>query len=225
MSATAAKSKPIADPETSVKIKNAARKLFSQRGYSGVTTRDIAAEAGINVALLHYYFRSKELLFEMIIVEGLTTFMQGIKQIVTDDAISLELKFEALTDRYISMLTEYPDLPLFFLSEIQANPDLLDSKLGHVFADIRKSIRHSSFIDQIRETLEANKILQVHVAHILANFIGLTVFPFVARPLIQKIANVSDKQFAAMMSERRVLIPFWMKSIMQTAPSALRVGK
>src|SRR5215467_3762775 len=93
------------DISTEEKIKHAARKLFTQKGYAGVRTRDIAAEAGINLALLNYYFRSKEKLFDIIMMENFKQFLQGIAMNIFDEKLSFEEKIEKLVIAYIDMLT------------------------------------------------------------------------------------------------------------------------
>ena len=76
------KSKLVVDPSTEEKIKNAARIIFHQKGYAGTKTRDIAEEAGINLALLNYYFRSKEKLFGIIMVESLQSFRLSMMDVI-----------------------------------------------------------------------------------------------------------------------------------------------
>src|SRR6516162_7868399 len=105
--------KKVKDISTEEKIKEAARKLFTQKGYAMVRTRDIAAEAGINLALLNYYFRSKEKLFDIIMMENFRQFIQGISVNIYDEKTSIEEKIEKVTAAYIDLLTNHPDLPLF----------------------------------------------------------------------------------------------------------------
>src|SRR5271165_3203609 len=86
------------------KIKAAAQKLFTQKGYAAVRTREIAAEAGINLALLNYYFRSKEKLFELVMLENMTTFAEGAADIIHNESTSLDQKIELLVGHYIDIL-------------------------------------------------------------------------------------------------------------------------
>ena len=76
------------------RIKAAARKVFHQKGYAGTRTRDIAEEAGINHAMVNYYFRSKEKLFQIVMIETMTYFFQGISAILNEETTSLEQKIE-----------------------------------------------------------------------------------------------------------------------------------
>ena len=82
------------DTSTEERIKQAARKVFHQKGYAATRTRDIAEEANINHAMLNYYFRSKEKLFEIVMMETMTQFFKGVGSILNDENTSLEEKIE-----------------------------------------------------------------------------------------------------------------------------------
>src|SRR5690606_14988663 len=94
------------DTSTEEKIIQAARKVFMQKGYVATRTRDIAEEAGINLALLNYYFRSKEKLFQLIMVEKLQLLFSVILPIVNNDDLTLEEKVETLVENYINLLVD-----------------------------------------------------------------------------------------------------------------------
>ena len=117
------------DLSTEQKIKEAAQKVFMQRGYAATRTRDIAEAAGINLALLNYYFRSKEKLFELIMMEKLEKFFGAIAPMLNDADASLEQKIVGISGNYIGLLTENPELPLFILSEIRNSPEQFVHKL------------------------------------------------------------------------------------------------
>ena len=117
------------DLSTEEKIKAAARTIFTKKGYAATRTRDIAEEAGINLALLNYYFRSKEKLFELVMMEKMASFFGSISPILGDTGLTLEEKIELVAEKYTRVLTENPDLPLFILSEIRMNPDQFVNRL------------------------------------------------------------------------------------------------
>src|ERR1700751_6460756 len=105
---TAGKTRRSKNISTEEKIKQAARKIFMQKGYAATRTRDIAEEAGINLALLNYYFRSKEKLFDLIMLESLHDFRQHIIVALNDEKTSLESKIETLVSNYIDLLINQP---------------------------------------------------------------------------------------------------------------------
>lgn len=193
------------DNSTEEKIKEAARKLFMQKGFAATKTRDIAAEADINLALLNYYFRSKEKLFELIIRERLQQFIQGIKLVFNDESTTFYEKIETLAVHYIDMLSEQPDLPLFILSELRAQPLQVLNKLG-----VKDFLMSSVFIRQLFEEMKAGNITPVHPLHFMANLMGSLVFPFVASPILKGITEMDQETFNNLMQERKKLVPQWI---------------
>ncbi len=206
------KTKPaVPDVSTEAKIKEAARKLFTQKGYAATRTRDIAAEAGINLALLNYYFRSKERLFDMIMAEHLMGLINGLAGMLNDPETTLEEKLHVFVNRYIDLLLEQPELPLFVLSEIKANPEALAKQMN-----LKVNLLESSFIKQFQEGIEAGKVAPVHPFHFILNLISMTVFPFIAGRLLKPMSNMSREQYNVLMEERRKLIPQWIKVMLFT---------
>ena len=96
------------------RIKNAAKLIFTRKGYQATTVRDIAAEADINVASVNYYFRSKEKLFRLVMAETLEQFFSESESVFYDTSLSLIEKLEWLSDHFIARVLKEPDLPLFF---------------------------------------------------------------------------------------------------------------
>jgi AcrR family transcriptional regulator len=193
------------DISTEEKIKEAARKIFTQKGYAATRTRDIAEESGINLALLNYYFRSKEKLFQQIMSEKLHQLFGVLLPIINDESSDLRAKLELITANYIDLLTANPDLPLFVLSEIRTN--------GTVFLNhfpIKKLLRDSIFVKQIRQQ-QSN----LSPLHFLMNLLGMIVFPFVGSPVFKGTGVVDDEAFEAMMTERKQLIPMWINLILK----------
>lgn len=200
------------DLTTEEKIKAAAKKLFTKKGFVATRTRDIAEEAGINLALLNYYFRSKEKLFELIMRENMILFMgEIVEQVNHNHHLSFDEKIELLIDKYIEMLIANPDLPLFILSisrheEFQA--DTSDDPLIHEIKKMRVT-----FMNAILQDMQSGKLKQVHPLHIISNLMSMIVFPFAASALLKARAGITDKEFEALMRERKKLIPVWMRAM------------
>lgn len=203
-------SKKKIDATTEEKIKEAARKIFTQKGYAATRTRDIAEEAGLNLALLNYYFRSKEKLFDIIMLETLQQFMVGMKSLLSTESTTVEEKITTIVSNYIDMLIKQPNMPLFIFSEIKANPKKLISKMG-----IKDFLMTSQFLKQFKEGVKANKIEPIDPLHFIMNILGLTVFPFIASPILQNIGNKNLEEFNELMQERKKLIPQWIQAMIK----------
>src|SRR3978361_2143372 len=111
------------DQSTEQKIKDAAQKVFGRKGDSGTTTRYIADEAGINNALLNYYFRSKEKLFDIVMQEQVAVLFGQIYPIVNNEETTLEQKISSIINYYTEVLPAQPGLMVFVLSEMQNQPE------------------------------------------------------------------------------------------------------
>ena len=110
---------------------SAAREVFLQKGFAGARMQDIADEAGINKALLHYYFRSKEKLFETIFREAFEKLIPHITEVFSSDLPFYD-KIRAFTDAYITMAIENPFIPLFVLNAMHSDPEGFQKKFGDI---------------------------------------------------------------------------------------------
>lgn len=196
---------PAKDTSTEEKIKEAARKVFMQKGYSATRTRDIAEEAGINLALLNYYFRSKEKLFHEVMQEKLQQFFGILLKIINDSSSKLETKIDLIVSNYIEVLSENPELPLFVLSEMKGHPDTIKKILP-----VQKITAQISFMEQLKE-----KRPDLHPIHFLMNILGMTIFPFVAKPAFSLISATSKSELEMVLNERKKLIPIWVKAMLK----------
>ena len=190
---------------TEEKILISASKVFTEKGFSGTRTRDIAEEAGINLALLNYYFRSKEKLFEQVMKAKIVLLFGQILPIITDEKTTLEEKIDLTTEKYIDILSKNPNLPVFVISEIQKKNSELTSIIP-----IRKVFNNSSLIKQIKE-----KRPDMNPLHFLVSFLGMTIFPFVAKPIFNAFQIIKDDEFQQFIDERRKLIPVWVKTLLE----------
>lgn len=189
------------EKSTEEKILNAARAVFQRKGFAGTRTRDIAEEAGINLALLNYYFRSKQKLFDLIMLESMQGFVSGIAEVVNDTSTTIEQKITLMASRYIDMFSAQPDIPLFVLSEMRVNSEKILDRIN-----LHKVMQNSYLFQQLRE-----RNTQLHPVHFMMNFMGMVIFPFAASPMIRSIGNVSEDEFKELMQERKKLVPKWIE--------------
>ncbi len=193
------------DNSTEEKIKEAARNVFMQKGFAATRTRDIAEESGINLALLNYYFRSKEKLFHEVMSEKIQQFFGVLFPIINDASTKLETKIDLIVANYIDMLTENPDLPLFVLNEMKGGPAQINKTLP-----VEKITKNVSLVKQLQERRP-----DINPVHFLMNILGMTVFPFIARPAFGVIGILSKNDFERIIAERRKLIPLWIKATLK----------
>ena len=183
--------------ETESLILDAARKVFIRKGYDGATMQMIAGEAGINKALLHYYYRNKDRLFEGVFREAFGKMVPRIQQVLFSSEPFSE-KLSVFVESYISTLQHVPEIPIFILHELRRNPDRM--------VELVKSsgIDPSRFEQMIRAEVEKGNIRPVDPLQLLVNMLALCIFPFAARPLIQGFFFQNDEEeFHAFIEKRK----------------------
>ena len=197
------------DISTEERIKAAARKVFHQKGFAGTRTRDIAEEAGINHAMLNYYFRSKEKLFEMVMMETMTQFFKGVNLMLNDESTSLDEKIDLIVSNYVDLLLKEPELPTFILNEVRPNPQAFVEQ-----NPIKEALTHSVLTRQYAEAVARGEITEPNLMQAILNVIGLVIFPFIAKPILTSIINIPEEQYKALMLQRKTLIPQWIKAML-----------
>lgn len=185
------------DSSTEQKILAAAKQVFTQHGLAGARMQDIADKAGINKALLHYYFRSKEKLFEVIFHEAFAQFLPRLNHVIESDMPLFE-KIEQFAGNYIEMAIANPYLPLFVLNEMNKHPEAFFQK---VWASNKPKVE--ILVAQIKEGQQLGHIKNIAPAQLVMNIMSLCVFPFVGKPLFKMIMHMEEAQFGQLMEQRK----------------------
>jgi AcrR family transcriptional regulator len=186
------------DISTEEKIRFAARNIFFRKGFAGARMQDIATEAGINKALLHYYFRSKEKLFEEIFREAFDKLVPHIIEAFSSTLPFFD-KIRAFCFAYVTMAMENPYIPIFILNEIHANPEGFQKTFG----DIPKKVPHTLLKAEIKKAVDEGLIRPIDPPQLIMNMLSLCMFPTISRPMFQLVMNISDVQFKKMSELRK----------------------
>ncbi len=177
-------------------ILNAARKVFIEKGKDGAKMQEIADTAGINKSLLHYYFRSKEKLFLLVIKDTLHNFFPNLERIFCSDR-SLEEKIRNCVNSYITLLCENPFIPPFIIHELNRSPEKIMELVQS------SGIRFDIIGEALGKDLKSNSI-NITPYQLFANIISLCVFPIAIRPLMTNIFFKGDKnKFEEFIEERK----------------------
>ena len=190
------------EESTEEKILSAAKKIFLSKGMAGARMQDIADEAGINKALLHYYFKNKEKLFQVIFAAAAQKLFPTINSIFESD-IPLFEKIEKFCKEYITVMMENPYLPLFVLYEMHNDPKFFFNKTFGA----KNFPNPEKFIAQIEREVKKGTIKRVSPLQLLMNLISLSVFPFVGKPLFQSVLGLDELQYRSVMEQRKKNIP------------------
>jgi TetR/AcrR family transcriptional regulator len=187
--------------DTEQKIKAAAKEVFLRNGFHGAKVKDIAEAAGVNIALMNYYFRSKEQLFEMIFME---TFLSFFGRMITlfNEETPLEVKIWKVVDQYTDFVIENPLMPVFVLSELQKNELTFFKQLN-----LPTLLMESYMAKQLREEAALGNIREVEPLQLLATLMGSIVFPVVARPMLKHIGGLDQEQYNQFLIDRKQITP------------------
>jgi TetR/AcrR family transcriptional regulator len=192
----------IREKPTEELILDAAMKVFTRKGFSAARMEEIAKEAGINRALLHYYYRDKQTMFNLIFESRFKEFFKGLFVIFESDNISLFDKIRRMVDHEINTLTKHPDLARFIITEIAQKPELLieyGMKLG-----VNPRLFIASFEKQVSNEIRDGIIKPIEGRQLLINIMSLCIYPFVAKPIIQTMMTVDEILFYKMTEQRKI---------------------
>lgn len=178
-------------------ILNAAKEVFQEKGMAGSRMQEIADKAGINKSMLHYYYRSKQLLFEAVFKNAFRLLAPQLNKVLNDDSELFD-KIRNFTNNYISFVITHPYLPNFVIQELNKNPDFIDRlRREKDFPTIEK------FKIQVDEAIDRGIIQPIRAEQLFINIISLNILPFIAAPLLQGLINVSEKEYRELMENRK----------------------
>jgi len=185
------------DNNTESDILEAAKNVFQRKGMFGARMQEIANEAGINKALLHYYYRSKQLLFEAVFKQAFGLMAPKLSAIINSE-LSLEEKIREFTSNYISFVIKHPYLPNFIIQELNSNPQFIEQLVAEKnFPDI------AGFKKQVEEMTAVGKIRPINPNQLFVNIMALNVFPFIGKPLLKGFTKMDEKTYQEMLEERK----------------------
>ena len=181
--------KQLKDSTTEEKILDAAKEVFMKYGLYGARMQDIADTAGINKALLHYYFRNKEKLFDKVFEGALEKYFRQM-EIFGDTQLPIRERIFRYIDNIIDFLSEYPQMSMFIIKEISVNPDLFREKVIAL-----KKNKGSKLIVVLQEGMAHGEIPQIDPVLFLINLHSLCSYPFLAASLFRHIVRANSLEW------------------------------
>lgn len=169
--------------DTEALILQAAEKEFLEKGYAGAKTTDIAEAAGVTHAMFHYYFRTKDKLFEKIVTDKIDKLGAILLGAVGNPDLPLKERISDGIERHFDFLVANPGLPRFIINELAVNPERINP--------IRDKLleKASAVLASIQTELDALQGVSTTALMLLADIISLNVFPFVAAPMMKAAAG------------------------------------
>lgn len=199
----------MAEQDTEQKIFEAAKQVFLKQGTARARMQEIADEAGINKALVHYYFRSKDRLSEAVFQEAAGRLLPRIFTLMSADR-PLEEKVDTIVQEYIDFLRENPHLPGFVIHEINHHPNRAKQFIRSIGTPDWEPLRQ-----QIEQRVEDGTLRPISIEQFVVNLVGLCVFPFVARPMLELLFGLDADGFDAFIDQRQRELPSFFLNALQ----------
>ena len=182
---------------TETEILIAAKEIFQQKGMAGARMQEIADKAKINKALLHYYYRSKQLLFEAVFKSAFSLLAPQLNKVLNDDSDLFE-KIRKFTENYVSFVIKHTYLPNFVVQELNKNPEFVQKLRSEKnFPSIEK------FKLQVSDAINQGIIKPIETEQLFINIISLNIFPFIGEPLLMALVNVDKESYNKILENRK----------------------
>ncbi len=189
-----------ADSNTEDKIKEAAKQVFIAKGFSGCTSREIAKAAGMNVALVNYYFRSKSALFKIIFEAAMGDFLLSMLE-VFNTSLPLEEKLRNYLDREYQFLTKYPEIPSFIINEMgRKDGGNIDNTA------IFKCIEQTGIFEECKIEQQSGRMRKIDIASITLLMMSNCQFPFMGAAVIKQVHGISDEQYEKQLVQHKQIV-------------------
>ena len=197
----------VVSENTESQILKAAREIFIAKGLDGARMQEIADLAGINKALLHYYFRTKEKLFEAVFIEVAANLFPAIKQVLAAE-LAIKEKITFFVKVYLTGISENPFIPAFVINTLNSDPDRFLKYL------MKSGINPRQLQNQIDKEAALGLIRPVKAEHLVVNIVAMCIFPFVARPILQTMFSMNNEEYQIYLESRQnEIVDFVLKAI------------
>jgi Transcriptional regulator len=184
------------------KIIDAARELFYEKGFTGTTVRDIASKAEVNLALLHYYFRTKDKIFEIVFNEAFSLLFKQLNRSLSSDVDVFE-KIRLIISSYISTGAKYPQLASFIMHELSVNPNFVWKIISSYEGKEDINNNYAVFFEEIKDLGKKGVIKEVDPKVLFIDMMSLSLFPFIANVFISNFLYSKKKmEFNKMIKDR-----------------------
>ena len=168
--------------DTESRILQAAENEFFEKGYAGARTASIAEAAGVTHAMLHYYFRTKDKLFERIVSEKISMLADILLSAIGDANLPLEERIRQGIERHFDFISANRDLPRFIVNEVLSRPEQIDTMKGNIQNIVNELL--DNLQQEIDEYAAKGFCRQVDARMLLIDIVSLNVFPFMAAPIV-----------------------------------------
>ena len=189
------------DKDAQKRLINSARDLFYQKGYSGTSVREIARNANVTLALLHYYYRTKEAMFEIVFKDAFYKLFEELNTILTM-YISVFDKIRQIAVSYIQVSIQNPKLPNFVFNESSTNPQIIMPLINKCLVEIDVNANFEKLSLEIENAIGENKMKHVDQYQLCFDILSLSLFPFMAKDCLVNMQTIDEETFKMVINQR-----------------------
>ena len=183
---------------TEQKILEAAKEVFQHKGMTGARMQEIADKAGINKAMLHYYYRNKQRLFDAVFQLAFKSLAPKVVSIIQTDEHLFDM-IKKFTNEYITFMSKNSFIPSFVICELNRNPEILKNIISeNIDASVQKKLQ-----DHIKDLIEKKEIKPISLDQLFMDIISLCLFPILAKPLLATVLQKDKKEYQSLINERK----------------------
>ena len=181
-------------------ILEAAEKEFLEKGYNGARTTSIAKSAGVTHAMLHYYFRTKEQLFERFIDKKMSEVVPLLTHLFGNSDLPLVERIEKTISVHFDFVATNPDLPRFLINEIlpyKERCDLFYSKVAnflYLFNNLQR---------EVNEAAARGEVEQFNVLLLFQSILSLNIFPSLMANMIENLMSNNEQSMKEIFAQRK----------------------
>ena len=178
-------------------ILKAATEVFQSKGMDGARMQEIADKANINKSMLHYYYRSKQKLFEAVFKTAISIMAPKLTEIIEKEEPLFD-KIRNFTQSYISLISKHSYIPTFIIHELNRNPQILEDTFVKKFGDSFNKMKI-----QVKEMVDNGEIRPIQPEQLIMNVVAMSIFPFVAKPILKSVLQKDEKEYQLLLEERK----------------------
>ncbi len=201
--------KASAPADTEARILAAARSVFTRTGTAGARMQDIAREAGVNQALLHYYFRTKEALAERVFFEAASALFAAMPRDLRPDAPLADI-VRSFVSSYIDTVRKTPFIPGYIAAETHQHPERIAAMLARVTGR-NPTTDTPMLLQMVQQMIDARvaagEMRAIKAEQLMVNMMALVTFPFIAQRVLTGVYGMNDAQYDRFLDERREELP------------------
>lgn len=192
------------------KILDVAKAMFIEKGFAETSMSGIAAKAGINRPVLHYYFRTKEKMFDAVFGGIIQSVVPKIQNIIQNKSMPVAERISEIVDTYYKLYEENPYIPMFIITETHRNTDFMVQTVQYL--GIKDSFDKAA--ESLQEEMAEGKLKTVPMNIIFLSFFGLLTFPFLSKDLTGRLFMDKDKTFDMLINEWKPYIVSHMEHLL-----------